>query len=176
MVEPHPNQLCERLPDHSTINIYLTYTITLLHYNIWFRHHMDSFISIKPIGGAVSTFPALKIFMGGIYALSSIQCNSTPFDVNSTQFKKVSNCKIQHNSKTHWMLESIKVRCDVNILNKGTLGTINIIYLIFVIIYNKIQLYLYVYLFQPLKRLLENHFSDSAKFGRSANLLNLKTV
>ena len=77
---------------------------------------------------------------------------------------------------THNLSESIKVRCDVNILNKGTLGTINIIYLIFVIIHNKIQLYLYIYLFQPLKKLLDNYFSDSAKFGHSANRLNLKTI
>ena len=35
--------------------------------------------------------------------LSSIQCNSTPFDVNSTQIKKASNRGIRRNSKTHWI-------------------------------------------------------------------------
>jgi len=35
--------------------------------------------------------------------LSSIQCNSTPFDVNSTHFKKASNRGIRRNSKTHWI-------------------------------------------------------------------------
>ena len=35
--------------------------------------------------------------------LSSIQCNSTPVDVNSTHFKKASNRGIWCNSKTHWI-------------------------------------------------------------------------
>ena len=74
------------------------------------------------------------------------------------------------------LLESIRVKVYVNIINKGTLGTINIIYLIFEIIHNKIQLYLYGLMFQPLKRLLEKYFSDSANFGHLVNLLNLKTV
>ena len=38
---------------------------------------------------------------------------------------------VPRNQKAQNLLESIKVRCDVNIINKGTLGTINIIYLIF---------------------------------------------
>jgi len=73
------------------------------------------------------------------------------------------------------LLESIKVRCDVNIINKCTIGTVNIIYLICDKIHNKIQLYLYV-LLQPLKRLFDSYFSNSAKFGRLVNHLNLRTV
>ena len=68
--------------------------------------------SIQPVAlvlvdnSAVYTFPALKIFMGGIYVLNWAELNSMQFNAFWCQFdaiQKSSNRKIQHNSKMHWI-------------------------------------------------------------------------